>query len=131
MKVNRITADTSFGQNKKSNSGAIAAGTAGVAATMAAPLIYGNGFKEYKNRNIFKLAAGACGIGILCAGLGHLIDKQTKRKTYLNSALGVSMIPLGIAGDYWSATNKKILKEKNKKFCNSIVNGIKKILDTL
>lgn len=137
MQIN--VANTSFTQTGKpkknfSNGVLIAAGSA-FTAVLAAPLIYGNGLQEYQNRNKSKLAAAALSIGLLSGAAKFLIDKSTdkksdeKRKMYLNSVLALAIIPISIMGDYQAAIAQSLLKEKNQKFCKTIVNSIKKIFD--
>lgn len=131
--ISNISCTQNNGNKKKNHTGILIPAVGAFTAEMATPLLYGNGFKEYKNRNKFKLAACAIGLGAISALAKYGIDKisDEKRKKFLNTALGISIIPLCLIGDYHSALTKKILKEKNQKFCKSVVDSIKKFFDTL
>ncbi len=135
MRINPILTKNSFSQTrdcqKENPHGIILSAVGASAAGLATPLVYCEGFKEYKNRNKAKFAAGVVGLGILSGLAKYCIDKNSddKRNKYLNFALGISIIPLCLISDYHSAITKNLLKEKNQKFCKSFVNGIKKIFD--
>ena len=108
--------------------------TLGAAATGFTPLIYKNGFKEYKNRNPVKMAAGigltaAMGVGIsyLTDKFNYKEDENTNLKSYI--AIGAALITSAIALDYLAAKDKNPLKMKLKEYSDDAMDFISDIFD--
>ncbi len=106
----------------------------GAVATGFTPLIYKNGFKEYKNRNPVKMAAGigltaAMGVGIsyLTDKFNYKEDENTNLKSYI--AIGAALITSAIALDYLAAKDKNPLKMKLKEYSDDAIDFISDIFD--
>ena len=113
--------------------------TLGAAATGFTPLIYKNGFKEYKNRNPIKMSAGMGLTAAMGVGISYLADKfnfmedveeeNTNFKSYI--AIGAALITSAIALDYLAAKDKNPLKMKLKEYSKKIKDDILDIIDDI
>ena len=121
------------GSNTQNKKGMIISSVYGAGAVSLAPLIYRNGIKEYKNRNVAKLACGACITAATCSGFNYIVNKVSKQSEQDTSSkqkllkiffLVLTAAIMAVGFDFWAAKNRSNLKTKLKQYADDVIDII-------